>query len=409
MEKTIIAPSSGQTASPQNKAKTNVPTWVKKIKSTEVGAFALGLAAYNLLFTKLLNGLPALPFKETVPDQPIDPTTPTQSEIANIVQENCQVATSVTDDMSFGEAFQASRKELGAGNFFWWRGRLYNNYQEEEWNNLSESEQTEFVQQAGSFNDEDMVMEENLADETTAMPEQKVSEEEVITYEGENSDTNSFSELNNQQQMEFLDNDLDGKDDSVLINIDDDPEAEIIESWQGDTHYALVDTGNTGMLDTIYILDDEGNAIESMPLEEGIPAPKLTREQHLDLIGGDGVIDSVAYDTRGDNHAETVLVDMNKDGSYDVAYFDTDGDGQLDTASQMVDGKFANPVPLNEPFESPIVSDLAEALAPGGQFDGNMPDHFDTPTMDIGGGHHDNATAEIEGLDNHADIDDFLH
>ena len=38
------------------------------------------------------------------------------------------VATGVTDEMSFGEAFAAARAEVGAGGAFEWRGEVYNTY-----------------------------------------------------------------------------------------------------------------------------------------------------------------------------------------------------------------------------------------------------------------------------------------
>lgn len=60
------------------------------------------------------------------------------------VDDKVQVATSVSDDMSFGEAFAAARNEVGAGGVFEWHGQIYNTYTAEEWNNMTAEERAEF-------------------------------------------------------------------------------------------------------------------------------------------------------------------------------------------------------------------------------------------------------------------------
>lgn len=54
------------------------------------------------------------------------------------------VASSVTDDMSFGQAFSAARAEVGSGGVFEWRGNIYNTYTEAEWNSMSAAEKAEY-------------------------------------------------------------------------------------------------------------------------------------------------------------------------------------------------------------------------------------------------------------------------
>jgi hypothetical protein len=46
------------------------------------------------------------------------------------------VASGVTDDMSFADAFAAAREETGAGGYFQWHGKWYGTYNKEEWENL---------------------------------------------------------------------------------------------------------------------------------------------------------------------------------------------------------------------------------------------------------------------------------
>lgn len=54
------------------------------------------------------------------------------------------VATSVSDDMSFSEAFGAARTEVGSGGVFEWHGNIYSTYTEEEWGNMTAEERDEY-------------------------------------------------------------------------------------------------------------------------------------------------------------------------------------------------------------------------------------------------------------------------
>jgi len=60
------------------------------------------------------------------------------------VPTSVDFADDVSDDMSFGEAFQVARQELGQGGFFTWKGQHYNTYSKEEWDSFSEEDKTEF-------------------------------------------------------------------------------------------------------------------------------------------------------------------------------------------------------------------------------------------------------------------------
>lgn len=60
------------------------------------------------------------------------------------VDDQIQVATSVNDDMSFGEAFAAARAEVGPGGCFEWHGNLYGTYTADEWNNMTAEQRAEY-------------------------------------------------------------------------------------------------------------------------------------------------------------------------------------------------------------------------------------------------------------------------
>lgn len=54
------------------------------------------------------------------------------------------IATTVTDSMSFSQAFAAARAEVGAGGAFEWHGNVYSTYYVNEWNSMSRAEQHAF-------------------------------------------------------------------------------------------------------------------------------------------------------------------------------------------------------------------------------------------------------------------------
>lgn len=60
------------------------------------------------------------------------------------VDDDIAVATTVNDDMSFGEAFAAARAEVGPGGCFEWHGNVYGTYTADEWNNMTAEERADW-------------------------------------------------------------------------------------------------------------------------------------------------------------------------------------------------------------------------------------------------------------------------
>jgi len=54
------------------------------------------------------------------------------------------IATGVSDDMSFSQAFAAARAEVGAGGAFEWHGRVYGTYYKDEWDGMSAQQRHDF-------------------------------------------------------------------------------------------------------------------------------------------------------------------------------------------------------------------------------------------------------------------------
>ena len=61
-------------------------------------------------------------------------------------KSDIQVADDVNDDMSFADAYEAARAEVGAGGVFVWHGDVYSTYTSEEWDALTPVERTQYAQ-----------------------------------------------------------------------------------------------------------------------------------------------------------------------------------------------------------------------------------------------------------------------
>ena len=68
------------------------------------------------------------------------------NEAIAVEEEGLRVAT-VSDELSFGKAFDAARTEVGPGGVFRWRGHIYNTYTEAEWKAMSADNRQLFANQ----------------------------------------------------------------------------------------------------------------------------------------------------------------------------------------------------------------------------------------------------------------------
>lgn len=78
------------------------------------------------------------------PEEGAESTTENGDTNAVPLPDEPALATTVTDSMSFNQAFEEARSEVGAGGYFEWRGKLYGTYYKDEWSLLSQEEKNEF-------------------------------------------------------------------------------------------------------------------------------------------------------------------------------------------------------------------------------------------------------------------------
>ena len=245
------------------------------------------------------------------------------------------VAENVNDDMSFAEAYAAAREELGAGGVFVWNGNVYNTYNQEEWEALSDDEKAEFLEavygtpvmeevaapqtvetepvetvdvvETEPQTDEtepvetvDVVETEPQTDETESVPVEEVLETETQTVEAESVPVEEVVETETQTV------------EAEQVPVESEPaetpqegDVEVVDvEQQGD------ETGNVTVLDEDQIETPEGDIV------------------NVTCVEVDGHYGEI-YDLNNDGVADVALVDIDDDGSPDIQFVDENGDGKF--------------------------------------------------------------------------------
>ena len=334
-------------------------------------------------------------------------------------------AQNVTDDMSFDEAFAAARAEVGSGNFFEWRGQYYNTFTEAELDALGPDGRQEWGNQFVAALDEEIeTIDQELEDSGYADEDDGNTDETYVQVnheQGRQEDTPEQSNIGQEADLEThnldpeavtdaveVDTNGDGTDDALLISTDDDAEAEfVIKPADDGNTYAFADTDNSGMIDTLYRLEGT-ELVDPVKLDEPFRAPTIQRVRHQEAdLNQDGYAESVLTDVNNDGIADTMAADLNADGHFESAFADSDGDGILDVATTIgPDGSLGEWTAIPEPFRVDLTDpDAGSRPVPT---DTEEPEEDDAYVHQPGTPQEEPEETEIEGLDNDADVGDFL-
>lgn len=194
------------------------------------------------------------------------------------------VATSVNDDMSFTDAFNAAREEVGSGGVFEWHGYIYSTYTDDEWNSMSEAEREEY---GSHFNwtPED-------SDDVTASVASDVDTDDVeVTVDGPADEPYAQEDVADVEPAGGNDPHL--VDASDVVDVDD-PEVEVLGVIHddetganiggmlvGDQQVVLVDVDNDQAFDVMVAdVDNNGTITDNEVID--ISAHGIT----VDQLGG---------------------------------------------------------------------------------------------------------------------------
>lgn len=127
--------------------------------------------------------------------------------------------TTVDDSMSFKEAFDTARAELGPGGIFHWRGNIFNTYTSDEWNGMTDEDKNEFAQNVNpevspEDVDTDLMAEAEVDDEVVEVVDdlEDVAQEVSVVAEETTSDNDlamaTVAEVQEENLDETGDNDV---------------------------------------------------------------------------------------------------------------------------------------------------------------------------------------------------------
>ena len=99
-------------------------------------------------------------------------------------------ASNISDDMSFNEAFEAAREEVGPAGAFEWRGNIYSTYTVGEWNEMTPEQKDEYYAHFNwASSDDDEGSDDNGEDEGS----QNLTGEDANAAAGTGSDAGAAS------------------------------------------------------------------------------------------------------------------------------------------------------------------------------------------------------------------------
>lgn len=125
------------------------------------------------------------------------------------------------DDLSFKEAFEAARAELGPGGVFHWRGGIYGTYYADEWNAMTDEEKAQFaqsVQQGTTDTDDDNA---NQLAEATVVEEEDNTNELSYTAADAEEEVVSVKVVEEKEETAFAETAKDDEDDVRIIGYGD--------------------------------------------------------------------------------------------------------------------------------------------------------------------------------------------
>jgi len=208
------------------------------------------------------------------------------SEAPLMLPSDIDVAGKVTDTMSFQQAFDTARKEVGLGGVFSWHGRWYNTFEKDEWSSLSLEQRQEFTE---------LVAQEHLPVKPFTTTLASAPTTQVASADTE--PTIIEGHLNGQRVM-GLDFDQDGVIDTVVM-----------EGADGYTYRVVDATGDEG-LDTFYRYDAlNGELMEVETLDNPFVLSTDQFSQGLEESMSKEIVDSILDDDLSDNDSSIAIND----------------------------------------------------------------------------------------------------
>ena len=176
---------------------------------------------------------------------------PNPEETSHTLENGLKVA-AVSDDLSFGEAFEQARAEVGPGGVFHWHGGIYNTYSADEWNAMTVEQKHDFAQQ---------VQPEIHPDELST-PTDANTQVVVVHHVYQHEEAPAVQEV---QQADVTADDVQIVEQRIAHNFDMGEDVHIVGYASAEGHLVVgYDIDNDSMAD-VAIIDMDGDFAPSAP------------------------------------------------------------------------------------------------------------------------------------------------
>ena len=250
------------------------------------------------------------------------------------------MATSVTDDMSFADAFAAARAEVSEGGVFAWKGNIYSTYTAQEWDSMTPQQQMDYFA---------VVSGQEIPEHATTQPEQvvhhyhhTVADQPVAQTEAPHTDT--------QQADHFIpNNDTPSTDDSDVrivattdvqtLHNSDGSVAGYAQGYEIDGH-AAVAIGDQQGPDVVIIDINDNEKLDAkdviIDIESGEAATMGDVYAQMEAEGDDRQYVSEVYPQSEDRPVDTNLQEVDYGSTTDPEMMNTDmADSEIDMACDV--------------------------------------------------------------------------
>lgn len=201
---------------------------------------------------------------------------------------NVKVA-KVDDDLSFQDAFDAARGQVGPGGVFRWHGGLYSTYNEDEWGKMSDEDKAEFAQAVRPEVRADEIVAERMSEEHPDAVSAQTTANDTHETAQVDDDVQVAQDNGNDMAMNASDQTADANDGDVYVvgqgYVDGHQAVALDLTGNGVADVVVIDVDDSNSLtDADVVIDSEGNSATLGELAQA------AREQ------GDGY-DYAGYDT----------------------------------------------------------------------------------------------------------------
>lgn len=190
----------------------------------------------------------------------------------------------VDQSLSFADAFDAARAEVGSGGVFVWHGQLYNTFTADEWASMSDAEKNEFADEVAPYVPQPTHQTQQVQHTTTTTTTEEVTNVHRVGQTVEVDD----SEM---PEVHFLGVSTETREDGQTMNFGH-------MTVEG-VNVALVDVDNDQVFDVRWVDANQNMSVEEAEIQDisdaGLSVDTFRTLSELEEMSGDGQLEQASH------------------------------------------------------------------------------------------------------------------